>query len=54
MTASKETKDMNKKWVKKQGEIGKDWKSYYQGGFIIMGIMSVLLAGIVIYHMFIK
>lgn len=39
---SKETQEMNKRWVEKQKEIKKTYSSYYVGGFIILLIIGVL------------
>lgn len=40
---SKETKEMNERWVKKQDEIKKSWNGFYIGGFILSVLILVFL-----------
>lgn len=39
----KETDELNKKWVKKQEEIGKTYSDYIIGGMIVLGIVVCML-----------
>lgn len=41
---SKETKDLNQQWTEKQKDIGKSYKSYYLGGFLIALFFLAILA----------
>ena len=41
---SNETKEMNSTWTKKQNEIGKNYRSYYIGGFVVALVLVIVLA----------
>ena len=49
--ALNETKKLNKKWVKKQGELQKQWSGYYKGLFYVMGLLVLIFFIVLFYNL---